>query len=161
MTEYLVVRNLGGRPRKPADQRFWAKVNRGPAGQCWPWTAGTSNGYGCFRVDDNTLTSAHAYAKQLATGRPSPPGLVALHTCKTPDSPLCCNPEHIIYARNGSTTQPMRGENNPGCKLTDDQVRQIRRRAAGGERLVALAREFGVSPVYVSHIKAGLRRTDA
>lgn len=155
-----MARRAGGRQRKPAAERFWPKVDCGLADECWPWTAGTSNGYGCFRVDDYTLTSAHAYAKQLATGKPCPPGLVALHTCKTPDSSLCCNPDHVIYASNGSTTQPMRGEDNPSCKLTDDQVRQIRRRAAAGEVLAALAREYGVSAVYVSHLKAGLRRAD-
>jgi len=43
-------------------------------------------------------------------------------------------------------------------KLTDAQVEEIRRRRQAGERGSALAREFGVSPGYVSYIRAGLAR---
>lgn len=42
-------------------------------------------------------------------------------------------------------------------KLTDDQVREIRRRVAGGERRVLLAEEFGVTTGTISNIV--IRRT--
>lgn len=37
-----------------------------------------------------------------------------------------------------------KGENNPKAKLTAAQVKEIRRRSAGGESERALAKDFGV-----------------
>ena len=48
---------------------------------------------------------------------------------------------------------------NPAAKLTDEQVREIRRRRCDGERLAALAVEFGISFQYVSRLARGDSRT--
>ena len=45
-----------------------------------------------------------------------------------------------------------RGERVGGAKLNESKVREIRRRAAVGERLYEIARDFGVSDVLVSRI---------
>lgn len=47
---------------------------------------------------------------------------------------------------------------NPAAKLTDDQVREIRRRRCAGEELLPLAHEFGVSFQYVSRLVRGNAR---
>lgn len=47
------------------------------------------------------------------------------------------------------------GAGNPKAKLTDDGVREIKRRAAAGERNMDLAAEFGIHPNSVSKIKSG------
>lgn len=47
-----------------------------------------------------------------------------------------------------------RGENNPRAKLTEDMVREIRRRAAT-EPKGALAREYGVARSNVQFIVSG------
>ena len=47
---------------------------------------------------------------------------------------------------------PARGEQNWSAKLTDDDVREIRRRRAAGETGVSLAREFGVVKQMISNI---------
>jgi len=49
------------------------------------------------------------------------------------------------------------GAKNPLAKLTEDQVREIRRRLAGGEKQAVLAAEFGVTQGGVSLIRR--RRT--
>lgn len=46
-------------------------------------------------------------------------------------------------------------------KLTDEQVREIRRRIAAGEVQRNLAKEYGVSDGHISHIKAGHTRKAA
>lgn len=141
-----------GRRATPPAERFWPKVDvRGPD-DCWPWTAGTSGGYGSFRIREGVTVTAHSYAKELDTGVACPDDLEAQHTCKTPASQVCCNPSHVVYARPGSLAATRRGMDAYGCKLTDDQVREIRRRAAAGEVHTALAREFGVSQPHVSNI---------
>jgi hypothetical protein len=43
-------------------------------------------------------------------------------------------------------------------RLTDDDVRSIRRRVAGGESQAAVARAFGVSRQYVSRLCSGRAR---
>lgn len=49
----------------------------------------------------------------------------------------------------------MKGTLSKKHKVTAEQVREIRRRLAEGERPSRLAKEFGLSQGYVSNIKAG------
>jgi len=50
-------------------------------------------------------------------------------------------------------TRRAQSHNKRATKLTEDQVEQVYERACRGERTTDLAKEFGVSPSYVSHIK--------
>jgi DNA-binding NarL/FixJ family response regulator len=47
------------------------------------------------------------------------------------------------------------GENNPFAKLSDDQVRAIRRLSADGLKSPAIAGNFGVSPATVRDVLTG------
>lgn len=51
----------------------------------------------------------------------------------------------------------MPGERNPSAKLTREKVEECKQRYAAGERVVALAREFGVSHAVISGIISGKR----
>lgn len=51
-----------------------------------------------------------------------------------------------------SAKAPSRGEANPRARLTDDEVRAIRRRRNAGERSAGLAAEFGITPRMVNLI---------
>lgn len=74
----------------PAEQRFWAKIDRHPSG-CWLWTDGLDHeGYGRLRVDTST-PAAHRYAYELLVG-PIPEGLVIDHLCRVRS---CVNPAHL------------------------------------------------------------------
>lgn len=42
-----------------------------------------------------------------------------------------------------------KGERNPSAKLTDDDVRDIRRRRAAGVMVKSIASSFGISPGYI------------
>ena len=57
--------------------------------------------------------------------------------------------------RNGGR---VRGEQHPSAKLSDEQVREIRRALARGERGSDLARACGVHRSTISRIKHGVRR---
>lgn len=46
-------------------------------------------------------------------------------------------------------------------KYTDEKIRAVRERAAAGERLAVVAREFDLSHAYVHLVVHGLRRRDA
>jgi hypothetical protein len=141
-----------GRRAVPPVERFLPKVDRRGPDDCWPWTAGTSGNYGCFRIRQGVSVTAHSFAKFADTGIECPPGMEAQHTCRTDLTPLCCNPHHIVYAKPGAAGTRRRGLDHPNGKLSDDQIREIRLRAAAGEGPTALAREYGVSQPYASNV---------
>lgn len=149
---------------RPAVERFWEKVIKGP--DCWLWTgAVTSAGYGAFNViairTQKVTVQPHRYSWELANG-PISDDLCVLHHC---DTPLCVNPAHLFLGtrqdnmddmiRKGRGGQP-KGERNAWAKLTDGDVREIKRLLAEGvlsQRRIA--ERFGVNHGVVGRIKRG------
>lgn len=88
-------------------ERFWAKVQRGAADECWVWLASrTSTGYGQFFVEKGPR-KAHRVAYELTKGQ-IPDGLHIDHLCRTP---LCVNPDHlelVTLAENNRRAAPFR-----------------------------------------------------
>ena len=145
--------------------RFWAKVNKlGPMPSqealvvhpdiadevCWLWAAGTiPNGYGMFWVDTNNV-GAHRVAWFLVHGTwPES----CLHKC---DRKLCVRPSHLLGGTPSENSKDMVakgrckppkqfGENNNNSKLTEGQVRQIRKAVAEGQGIKPLARQLGLN----------------
>lgn len=152
----------------------------GPNGDCWLWTAGLfDDGYGVFQIE-GAARRAHRLAWEFTHGSlPSftnmKDGIVIRHKCHTP---RCCNPDHLepgttadnvrdrdlagrtwegpIGDKHWSVAHPekvVRGMQQPNAKLTDDNIREIRRRyAAGGVSQSELGREFGVEQPHISLI---------
>lgn len=72
--------------------RFWAKVQRTAADECWTWTAAkTPNGYGKFWLE-GSLQLAHRVAYEMAHGRSIPSALTVDHLCR---NRACVNPDHL------------------------------------------------------------------
>lgn len=83
-------------------QRFWAKVDKdGPIplyrpdlGQCWLWTAATTNGYGTISVGParaRKMVQAHRVSLDLA-GVTIPEGMEPDHLCRVRS---CVRPTHL------------------------------------------------------------------
>lgn len=137
--------------------RFWPKVDRRGPSECWPWIGARSTlGYGRIRaVGRKTYWLASRIAMRLA-GHALTEAQFACHHC---DNPICVNPAHLFAGtpadntadrvRKGRTLQ-RRGEGNPKARLTECQVRDIRKRT---ETHAVLAREYGVSPSTIHCVK--------
>ena len=75
-----------------AEERFWARVNKGADDECWEWIRPESPGYGRFWPKwPGKATAAHRIAYELLVG-PIPDGLDLDHLCR---NRACVNPAHL------------------------------------------------------------------
>lgn len=147
--------------------RFWAKVNKdGPTarlelGPCWVWVGRVWNhGYGSIDEHGQRIL-AHRASWEIANG-PLPKWsgrieTVVRHRC---DNPICVRPGHLEVgtaldnmADCKNRGRKSRGERHPHSKLTEADVKEIRRACAtktASRR--EIARRFGVGPTIITHI---------
>lgn len=140
-------------PYGTLEDRFWAKVDK--SGDCWIWTgARNERGYGKI-LAGRRLEYAHRVSVRL-DGREVPDNAHVCHHC---DNPPCVNPAHLFVGTSRDNHDDMvrkgrstRGERNPRSKLTADQVREIRARAAAGEVQRVIGADYGIEQSHVSLI---------
>ena len=157
--------------RGPLADRLWARVDKRPDG-CWIWTGYThpTRGYGQLSRGGRAagLIETHRAAWEVTHG-PIPEGLVVRHRC---DVRACVNPGHLELGTQADNIQDAvkrgriaRGRRLPQSRLTEADVREIRRRyvrryertAAGQMRSngAELCEEFGISQPHLSGIVNG------
>ena len=137
----------------PLIDRFWSRVDK--SGDCWVWTAATTNGgYGVIRDTgrNGKIIRAHRLSWELHNG-PIPAGIEVCHRC---DNPPCVNPAHLFLGTHQDNVTDTvnkgrasgggpRGSLHHQAKLTEAQVVDIRaRHTAGAASQRQLAREYGV-----------------
>ena len=140
----------------PLEKRFWVKVNK--TDSCWFWTSTLDpNGYGKFGINGKG-EFAHRVAWELTNG-PIPEGLCVLHNCPDGDNPRCVNPDHLWLGtkKDNSDDASKKGRliGHQGRKLTEDDVREIRRLNADGVSYRKLARTFDVTYETISGVMSG------
>lgn len=128
---------------------------------CIEWVGHRSTyGYGVIQSKIHGSIGAHRVALGIALGQPVPKGKHVLHRC---DNPPCVNPDHLFIGTDKDNVADMlaKGRNrygvsHPMSKLTEEKVREIkRRRATEGTRWKDLAADYGVSYTAIQKIFEG------
>ena len=143
---------------------------------CWEWKKGKNQyGYGLAKdLDDRTQTIGNKM-KTSSVHRISyktfkeeiPKGKFVCHNC---DNPCCCNPDHLFL---GSPKDNARDALKKGrlathnltyrspkgipinAKLTIEDVKKIKQRISGNERIIEIAEDYSVNPQCIYSIKNG------
>ncbi len=151
--------------RRTLEQRFWEKVDVHGLDDCWKWLGYTSgSGYGQIGVEGKTKYATHVLF-YLRHGHWPPRLRLICHHC---DNPICLNPKHLYLGTYKSNVRDMmqrrrnhyvtfKGEQHSNAKLTEREVREIRRLVSSGKRGIQakLSRRFKVDPSTISCIKLG------
>ncbi len=126
----------------------------------WPRYRNPS-GYGQVGIGCK-VRLVHRVAYELSTG-PIPEGHGVLHRC---DNPACFRPNHLFTGTDADNAKDciakgrrryrgVKGDLQPGAKLTTEIVRKIKKLCSEGCSQASLARAYGVSQGLISSIKLG------
>jgi hypothetical protein len=133
------------------------KVKKNESTGCWEWQGAKNNrGYGKAHYEGRVCLT-HRIMFELNNG---PTDLCVLHRC---DNRSCINPDHLFAGTAAENTADMIGKGRDRltgarhlmAKLTPESAAEIRRRRQAGERVAALAREYGVSGQAICNLLAG------
>lgn len=161
---YIIPSDLTSKERN----RFYAKLRAGK-NECILWKGGNCNGYGRIKIRGvNYAATRVAWTLQFAK---DPGNRMVLHQC---DNPLCVNTDHLFLGTYWANMQDCvekgrissgrnhysyltperhaRGERINTAKVTEKQVREIRKAYVVGQLQIKLAIRYGLTQATISKI---------
>lgn len=131
-------------PHPITAERFWKNTERSE-GDCMEWQGAIgSHGYGTARYPGGKVDAAHRVAWFLSRGEKAPTGKFVCHSC---DNRRCVNPKHLWLGTPSENTKDAIAKGRfklPNVKLTESEVRRIRKLYTKGITQAELSRMFGV-----------------
>jgi HNH endonuclease len=132
-------------------------------GECLLYTEGHSSrsGHVLIRSAGRTI-GVHVAAWEIDNGRQVTPALVIRHSC---DTPRCIEPRHLLAGTVADNNRDrddrgrhvaLRGEQNGYSKLTESDIRIIRKLLRGGLAQAKVGEQFSVSQRCIWAIAHGL-----
>lgn len=120
---------------------------------CWEWT-GYCDKDGYPKIGDKCL-GAHRYSYERFKGK-IPEGMLVCHSC---DNPSCVNPEHLWLGSHNDNAQDKVqkkrqaiGEKIGNAKLTEYEVKEIRKLSEEGMTQNEIGKKFNISQAVISKI---------
>jgi hypothetical protein len=141
----------------PLLDRFWSRVARRSANECWPWQGEkTGDGYGMILRAGAGSQKLYAHRLSLAISigidYDELPDLQVCHEC---DNPPCVNPVDLFLGTQGDNMKDMAskarstwGERSNLAKLTAADVLAVRAAMDAGTPPSMVALRFGISERY-------------
>jgi len=122
-------------------------------GNCWEWSGSKINGYANFN-HRGKIMKAHRASWIIHNG-PIPDSMFVLHKC---DVRHCSNPDHLFLGTHTDNMRDMAKKHRTGvrCKLTLEQVYEIKNLLSLGVSMTKLSKKYGVSDVAIHNIKNGI-----
>lgn len=132
----------------PPEVRLFRDSRPNEVTGCIEWTKHLDeSGYGVIGYGSRCKRT-HRVSWEFCNG-PIPSGLCVLHRC---DNPKCLNVSHLFLGTKADNNadklakgRQSKGSKHGFAKLTEEDVSEIRRRHANGEKQKDLAEEYGVS----------------
>lgn len=125
---------------------------------CWDWNGSKNKqGYGVM-LHRNKYWKAHR-ASYFIYNKKDPGVFFVLHSC---DNPSCSNPSHLFLGTNSDNMRDMASKkrNVARSKLTEDQVRNIKKMLKLGVSATRLGIDYAVSDVCIHYIKHNITWKD-
>lgn len=150
--------NPSTKPRKPRrrrslSERLPSHFKRGSPDRCWNWK-GTKGPGGYGKIADESGEGRHIQAHRASyivhVGK-IPKGMLVCHHC---DNRLCVNPRHLFLGTVQDNNQDKVNKRRHPRKLSESQVREIRKLAKSGSMSDAgIGKLFGVCGTNVGAIR--------
>lgn len=164
---FVIARNKDGKPKRGEALRWLDEIAIpfSSKDECllFPFYRAKS-GHGRLS-GRNGPALAHVYVAEAVIGK-CPPGLECRHLCGNGDSG-CVNPHHLAWGTRAENIADRKvhgvavdppvhvGRDNINVKLTEEQVREIRRMLKSGVAMARIAESFGVATNTIFMIKSG------